>query len=574
MSKAILTTFLILIFAIPLHADENFFTPGRVWLDTDGRPIESHSAGILKIDDTYYWYGEDHQLGTGNKTGVCCYSSKDLHNWKNQGIVLPKDLMPEQYQDTGVCERPKVIYNPKTKKFVMWMHLDSDGYTTANAGVATCDSSTGKFKFLKYFRPINYDFGPPANDRLKQKELGGTYRDMNLFVDDDGAAYVLYSSEGNLTMYVARLNEDFTDIQRPAVKGKTWDRILVNESREAPAPFKHNGKYYMITSGLTGWTQNPAKYHVAENILGPWRTLGNPCIGPDNETTFFSQSTFVLPAPGKKPGSFIFLADRWNGYDLSKSTFVWLPFVMADDDTIMIENYDKWNLDVFDSAATPLTPPKPILKEKNVLTWQRVEGASGYRIFRNGKYIAITAALQYQLPPQLAGRLHNYTVSAITLLGVSSPPSIPVPVNSGLPRTTWLSEIKPDHWTQGFGFPRTDRAIENSPIKIVDKTFEKGIGSHAPSEIIYYTAGLYDRFTASVGCDAYPSFEDVSTVEFKVYGDGRLLFNSGVMRVKTPAKKVDVSIKNINELKLITTDAGDGQHWDHADWAIPKLIAQ
>jgi hypothetical protein len=58
--------------------------------------------------------------------------------------------------------------------------------------------------------------------------------------------------------------------------------------------------------------------------LGPWQEFKNPCIGEEAETTFQSQSTFVLPVKGKSD-QYIFMADRWNKLDLENSKYVWLP---------------------------------------------------------------------------------------------------------------------------------------------------------------------------------------------------------------------------------------------------------
>jgi hypothetical protein len=324
------------------------FRPGETWLDTAGHPIQAHSAGILLHHGVYYWYGEDKTLGNFNRTGVSAYSSRDLYNWTRVGVVLPKEAVPEQFRDHGICERPKVIYCPKTRQFVMWMHLDSADYSVASAGVATADKPEGPFKFLGYSRPIRYDFGYPANDRTRQQELGSTFRDMNLFVDDDGQAYVFYAAEGNPTMYVSRLNADFTGVETPIIEGKTWARILVKQSREAPAPFRYKDHYYLITSGTSGWAPNAATYAVAANILGPYTVKGNPCVGADAATTFHSQSTFVLPAPGNRPGAFIFMADRWFEKDLVDSRYVWLPLQVHDDSTLTLEWRAQWDLSVFD----------------------------------------------------------------------------------------------------------------------------------------------------------------------------------------------------------------------------------
>jgi hypothetical protein len=320
--------------------------PGEVWRDTDGRPIQAHSAGILLHDGIYYWYGEDKTLGNRNRTGISCYSSRDLLRWKREGIVLPKEAMPAEFRDDGIVERPKVLYNAKTGKYVMWMHLDDRRYQIASAGIATADRPTGPFMFLKRLRPIREDVGFPRRDPLHQKELGGTFRDMNLFQDDDGRSYVFYASEGNATMYVVRLAADFLGPELPAVQGQTWARLFAGQTREAPAPFKHAGRYYLITSGCSSWAPNAASYAVARNILGPWQMKGNPCVGRDAETTFHSQSTFVLPVP-KHPGCFIFMADRWKGWKLEDSRYVWLPLVIEPDGTFTLTWRDRWDLSAF-----------------------------------------------------------------------------------------------------------------------------------------------------------------------------------------------------------------------------------
>ena len=133
---------------------------------------------------------------------------------------LPRPTNSNSFRRSGsFVERPKVIYNPQTKKFVMWMHLERGRYTYSRAGVATSDTPTGPFTFLHAIRPITNDFNFNPNSPTQQKEFGGTFRDMNVFVDDDGRAYVFYSSEDNWTMYVVRLNDDYTGPELPAIEG-------------------------------------------------------------------------------------------------------------------------------------------------------------------------------------------------------------------------------------------------------------------------------------------------------------------------------------------------------------------
>jgi hypothetical protein len=205
--------------------------------------------------------------------------------------------------DTGrVIERPKVIYNARTKKFVLWMHIDRNDYSYARLGVAVSDRPQGPYTYLGSMRPN-----------------GQESRDMTVFQDDDGRAYLVYASENNNTMQVCLLSADYL---RPT---HVYKRILVGQRREAPAVFKAQGRYYLITSLCSGWDPNAAKYAVADSMLGDWQQQGNPCVGTGADQTFGAQSTFVLPLPG---GRFLFMADRWNKTDLERSGYLWLPLTI------------------------------------------------------------------------------------------------------------------------------------------------------------------------------------------------------------------------------------------------------
>jgi hypothetical protein len=335
--KKTLFLFSLLLSIISSNSQTTSFIPGEIWKDNQGNPINAHGAGILFHNGTYYLYGE---IKKGNTWlvpgqgwecyrvpagGVSCYSSKDLLNWKNEGVVLPSTIgVPSLDTDTGnVIERPKVIYNLRTKKFVMWMHIDSKTYSYARSGVAVSDRPEGPFTYLSSVRPN-----------------GNMARDMTLFQDDDGRVYHFYSSEDNQTMRICLLADDYLS---HTTKEK---RILINESREAPSVFKHNNKYYLITSGTSGWSPNQATYAEADSIMGDWKQTGDPCKGPDGKITFHSQSTFVLPLKGKK-NAFLFLADRWNKTNLEDSRYVWLPLLMTEKGP-QIELKDKWDMSVFD----------------------------------------------------------------------------------------------------------------------------------------------------------------------------------------------------------------------------------
>jgi hypothetical protein len=346
------------------------FNPGKVWLDTSGDHINAHGGGIMFHEGKYYWFGEHKGAGSeGNTalTGVSCYTSSDLYNWKNQGIVMKISTDPSSEIAKGcILERPKVIYNKKTKKFVMWFHLELKGSTYASAltGVAIADNPLGPYKYLKSYRPNAnswpVNFAPPwkariiKEDTLKwwtdvwRKEVeqglfvrrdfttGQMSRDMTVFVDEDGKAYHIHSAEENLTLHISELSDDylsFTD---------KWVVFMPGGHNEAPAVVKHNGKYYMITSGCTGWDPNAARSFVAPSIWGPWTPLGNPAQGEGNELTFNSQSTFILPVAGLS-NTHIFMADRWMPKNPIDGTYVWLP-LRFENELPVLKWQDQWTL--------------------------------------------------------------------------------------------------------------------------------------------------------------------------------------------------------------------------------------
>ncbi|MFN3409580.1 MAG: glycoside hydrolase family 43 protein [Limisphaerales bacterium] len=331
---------LVTLFSLPtLASAADAIRSDEPWFDTSGNRIHAHGGGLLRHEGVYYWHGEDRTRG--GIAAVNTYTSTNLLDWRFAGVALRRESLPLEEGQRTFVERPKVIRNPRTGKFVMWAHLEQRGYHYARAGVAIADQPEGPFTFLHAIRPVTNDFDFPAGSPNRQKELGGTFRDMNLFLDNDGRAYVFYASEDNWTMYVVRLNEEFTGPETPTIEGRTWARILVRDMREAPAPFKHNGRYYLITSGCTGWRPNPARWHVADSPLGPWHTGGDPCVGPEADTTFRAQSTFVFPLPDR-PGEYLFMADRWNPQNLPDSRYVWLPLRFDTNGAPRLEWVAEW----------------------------------------------------------------------------------------------------------------------------------------------------------------------------------------------------------------------------------------
>lgn len=350
----------------------SFIKPGQVWPDTQGKHINAHGGGILFYNGSYYWFGE-YRLPRAEKDkslyGVSCYSSKDLLNWKNEGLVLRVVNDTASLLIPGcVIERPKVIYNKKTGKFVMWFHheLKGQGYKAALTGVAVSDNITGPYKYIHSLRPNAGIWPLNFPDEYKKARVGeanlkswsdewkvavkeGLFvrrdfaggqmaRDMTIFVDKNGKAYHVHSAEENMTLHFSELTDDYLDFT-----GK-YVRVLPGDSNEAPALFFAKGKYYMFTSGTTGWKPNAARLSVAGKLLGEWKTIGNPCRGTEDENkiTFGSQSTHILPVQGIK-NAFIYMGDRWTPENLADSRHIWLP-VEWENGNPVIKWYQGWDL--------------------------------------------------------------------------------------------------------------------------------------------------------------------------------------------------------------------------------------
>ncbi len=300
------------------------FRPGAIWPDSSGAHINAHGGGMLYQDGRYYWFGE--KRAARRSEGINVYSSGDLYNWQYEGVALEPVEGDADHEIAWGCvmERPKVVFNEGTGKYVMWFHLElrGKGYSAARAAVAVSDTATGPYKFVKSFRPN-----------------GNMSRDMTLFKDEGGAVYHVFASRDNFDMRICQLSDDY-------LSPTDRDVVIHSDHREAPALFKHGGKYYLITSACSGWRANEARADTADSIWGPWSSEGNPARGPEAETTFGSQSTHVLPVAGRE-GAFIFMADRWKGHDLIDSRYIWLP-VQFDDGGAFVEWVEEWDLSWFD----------------------------------------------------------------------------------------------------------------------------------------------------------------------------------------------------------------------------------
>jgi alpha-galactosidase len=136
--------------------------------------------------------------------------------------------------------------------------------------------------------------------------------------------------------------------------------------------------------------------------------------------------------------------------------------------------------------------------------------------------------------------------------------------------TVWLSSLDLSKMTSGWGKPEIDKAVQGKPISIAGQKFDRGVGTHANSVMYIDLKGGSKKFSAYVGVDDEVNGR-IGSVEFRVYGDGKLLWKSGVMKAGEPAKKANVDVEGVKTLILIVGSAGDGMGYDHANWAEAKF---
>ena len=338
------------------------FYPGQAWLDTEGKRIQAHGGSLIFWENTYYWYGENKEKTDGVNGiwhwGVRCYSSKDLYNWKDEGIIIPPEPDdPNSSLHPSACmDRPHIIYNRMTKKFVCWLKIMNRDQTQSET-VLTADNLLGPYtKVCEGLRPLGMSAG-----------------DFDLAVAEDGKAYYYFERVHSETI-CADLTDDYTNVT--GFYSTHFPRKHPPYVREATAHFIRDGKHYLLTSGTTSYMPNPSEIAISDTWHGPYRVLGNPHVDDPSNTSFHSQISSVFKVPGKKD-LYIACADRWlpeamdmeyrdyeqmfnaifepdkYSYDFSKAIkpventsiadYVWLP-LRFEGEMVYIDWKDEWKL--------------------------------------------------------------------------------------------------------------------------------------------------------------------------------------------------------------------------------------
>jgi beta-xylosidase len=313
-------------------ATDTLVRPGDPWYDNRGKEIQAHGGSILQVGKTYYWFGEDRDAENNPKTPmVACYSSTDLVHWtyRNESLTLDD---PEHLGYTPILQRPKVFYNKKTRKYVMYIHYDSPGkgYLLARVGVAISDTVEGPYKFLRSFRP-----------------LGQESRDIGQFIDDDGLAYLIFESRPTRGFFIAKLSDNYLSVEK--------EIAFIHAPLEGGTVVHYKGLYYVIGSHLTGWGANPNVYASAPNLAGPWTEMKN--IAPPETKTYESQSSLLMKIVGTKTTSVIYMGDRWFPDKLWDSRNIWMPLQIGDGN-LRLPEPQPWTINL-KTGETQIMPDAP-----------------------------------------------------------------------------------------------------------------------------------------------------------------------------------------------------------------------
>ena len=312
------------------------FENGKTWLDINGNIIHAHGGHIVNFGGVYYWYGENRM----DNAYVSCYASRDLLNWEFRNNILTSN---SKTYDIGVSsdlsllnngkkvniERPKVVYNEKTKNYVMWAHYENGvDYAAAAACIATCDTPDGDFTYHGYFRP-----------------LGFMSRDCNVF-EFEGDMYFISASNHNKDLHVYLMADNYLGVKERV------NLLFEGESREAPAPFIFGDKIYMLTSQCTGWKPNRCGYSFASSFRGNWEKV----IDFGDETTYRTQPTSVLELLTNGKRQYIYISDRWGGsewnidneneFDYFKSSYYFSLFDISKKGVLSLLECEKFTIDI------------------------------------------------------------------------------------------------------------------------------------------------------------------------------------------------------------------------------------
>jgi len=294
--------------------------------DTSGTPIYSQGGGVLKVGDTYYWYGVKYggavtyaaapsagKNSDESVQGITTYSSTDLANWKLETISKPANT-------GGWFGRLGVVYNATTKKYVLVAQGGGGLY------FATADAPNGTF----VYNNVQTNLPGIAN---------GSTGDQTTFQDDDGSAYLVSSSSsGRSNRYLSPLRaSDFLAAEQAIP-------VYSGNGREGNCMFKYSGTYYFCSSDLHGWNSSQTYCVSASSVKGPW-SAEFVLDGTQSDYSHVTQTGFFVSVQGTAGSFIIFAGDRWSDFAGNGLGFnQWMPISFSGK-TPHFQSLNRWTID-------------------------------------------------------------------------------------------------------------------------------------------------------------------------------------------------------------------------------------
>jgi hypothetical protein len=258
-------------------------------LDEKGAIIDAHDGALEFFDGHFYWYGtaygETDGFGFDNTFHV--YRSPDLNQWTHVGIILPD-------RPKGVYYRPYVKRCPATGLYVLWYNW-YPALWIGQYGVAVSEHPEGPFRIVH------------EHISVRHEQTG----DLGLFVDDDGAGYMIYTSiEEEHGVSIERLERDFCTSTKEGTQ-------ILSRGDEAPALFRRGTTYYALFDTTCCFCPqgSGAKVFTASAPLGPYTLRGNinrhttPC---GDVPIINAQQAHVARFPAKEGDIYVWTGDRWG----------------------------------------------------------------------------------------------------------------------------------------------------------------------------------------------------------------------------------------------------------------------
>jgi len=257
-------------------------------LDVDGNPVDAHDGCLQFFDGRYYLYGTAYGKTAGFTTNsrYRVYSSVDMAHWRLEGELL-------QAPPEGVYYRPYVVFNAKTRKYVLWYNWYRKLWD-GQVGVAESDTPVGPFAIV--------------NDNVQLARAAKRPGDGSLFVDEDGSGYFVYTTIGEgHAIRVEKLTEDYH-----GSSGAMSEEL--GKGCEAPALFRRGATYYALFDQTCCFCKegSGARVLTAASPLGPYRQTGNINRDAAGKPVIPAQQTFVARVETPEGSAYIWMGDEWR----------------------------------------------------------------------------------------------------------------------------------------------------------------------------------------------------------------------------------------------------------------------